>query len=344
MTTDGHVLRDAAKGIGVSPGCTGAGTARPLVAVVGPTGSGKSELALALAGEFAGEIVNCDSLQVFRHFDIGTAKLPEAEWRAIPHHLLSAADPGELFTAGEYARRARLVVEAIAARGHLPVIAGGTGFYLRALLDGLFDGPERDPGLRDRLAARQARRPASLHRLLARFDPRAAARIHQNDVPKTMRALEVCLLTRRPLTEAFARGRTPLQGFRTLKLGLLPDRGALNRRLDARCARMFESGLVEEVRGILALGWSGREKPFESHGYRQALALLRGQMTLAEAVADAQLGTRQYAKRQITWFRREPGLEWLPGFGDSTEVLHAARRLVAAFLTAPPPGSPPAGC
>jgi tRNA dimethylallyltransferase len=200
---------------------------RPLVAVVGPTGSGKSDLALRLAGEFAGEIVNCDSLQVFRYFDIGTAKTPPAARRGIPHHLIDVADPDQLFTAGEYARLARGAIAAISARGRLPIVAGGTGFYLRALLDGLFAGPSRDPGLRLRLAARETRRPGSLHRLLRRFDSQAAARIHPHDVPKVTRALEVCLLTRRPVSELFREGRDPLAGYRVLKLGLEPGRDAL---------------------------------------------------------------------------------------------------------------------
>ncbi len=305
---------------------------RPLVAVVGPTGSGKSELALRIAGEFGGEIVNCDSLQVFRHFDIGTAKLTPAERRGIPHHLLDIADPDELFTAGEYARLARQAIGEIAARGRLPVVAGGTGFYLRALLDGLFAGPARDQLLRNRLAERERRRPGSLHRLLRRFDAASAARIHANDVPKVTRALEVCLLTRRPVTELFQEGRDALRGYRALKLGLLPDRDALYARLDARCARMFEGGLVEEVRHILELGFPPEAKPFESHGYKQALQLIRGELSPRDALFYAQRNTRHYAKRQITWFRREPGLVWLRGFGEEEAVQEEALRRVLAFL------------
>lgn len=293
---------------------------RPMVAVVGPTGSGKSDLALAIAEKFNGEVVNCDSLQVFRHFDIGTAKLPMEARRGIPHHLIDIVDPDELFTAGEYARLARETIADISARGRLPVIAGGTGFYLRALLEGLFEGPARDQDLRDRLAAREARRAGSLHRLLTRFDRDASRRIHPNDVPKVMRALEVCLVTRRPVTELFLSGRDALQGYDTLKLGLLPDRDALYERLDLRCARMFEQGLVEEVRHILSLGYSPQCKPFESHGYKQALQLINGELSPRDAVFYAQRNTRNYAKRQITWFRRERGLIWLKGFGDLPEI------------------------
>lgn len=302
----------------------------PLVAVAGPTGSGKSELALLIAGHFNGEVVNCDSLQVYRHFDMGTAKLPLAERRGIPHHLIDIVDPDEVFTAGEFARLGRQVVAEITARSKLPIVAGGTGFYLRALIDGLFSGPTRDDRLRTRLADREKRRAGSLHRLLSRFDLESARKIHANDVPKVMRALEVCLLTRRPVSELFLEGRDALHGYRVLKLGLLPDREVLYRGLDARCAAMFEGGLVEEVRHILSLGFAAECKPFESHGYKQALQLIRGELTPRDALFYAQRNTRQYAKRQITWFRREAGLVWLRGFG--VEVAEEGLRRVREWI------------
>jgi tRNA dimethylallyltransferase len=301
--------------------------------VAGPTGSGKSDLALAIAQQFPGEIVNCDSLQVYRHFDIGTAKLPPGERAGIPHHLIDILNPDELFTAGEYARVARETIRAISGRGRLPILAGGTGFYLRALLDGLFEGPSRDQSLRDRLARREARRKGSLHRLLTRFDAATARKIHPHDVPKVTRALEVCLLTRRPVSDLFREGREALGGYRTLKLGLLPDREALYQRLDQRCAAMFESGLVEEVRRILALGYAAELKPFESHGYKQALQAIRGELNLREAIFYAQRNTRQYAKRQLTWFRREQGLVWLKGFADTPGIRERALELVGTLVT-----------
>ena len=307
----------------------------PLVAVAGPTGSGKSDLALDIAQQFHGEIINCDSLQVYRHFDIGTAKLPPGERRGIPHHLIDIVNPEELFTAGEYARIARETIQEVSERGKLPILAGGTGFYLRALLDGLFAGPSRDQPLRDRLALREARRPGSLHRLLSRLDAATAHRIHPNDVPKVTRALEICLLTRQPVSRLFQQGRDSLHGYRTLKLGLLPEREALNLRLDQRCAAMFANGLVEEVERILALGVSPESKPFESHGYKQALQFLRGELNLREAIFYAQRNTRQYAKRQLTWFRREPGLIWLKGFVDTPGICDSALEQVEQFLTHP---------
>jgi len=301
-----------------------------LVAVVGPTGSGKSDLALAIAEEYNGELVNCDSVQVFRYFDIGSAKTPAADRQGIPHHLIDIADPDALFTAGEYARLARQTIAEITARGRLPVVVGGTGFYLRALLDGLFEGPTRDQGLRDRLAAREARRPGSLHRLLRRFDREAAAKIHRNDVPKVTRAVEVCLLTRRPVSELFREGRDALRGYATLKLGLLPDRDALYDRVNVRCERMFAEGLVEEVRRIEAMGY-GAAKPFESVGYKQALQVVRGELSADDALLSAQRDTRNYAKRQITWFRREAGLIWLRGFGDDPAIRADALSRVKVF-------------
>jgi tRNA dimethylallyltransferase len=213
------------------------------------------------------------------------------------------------------------------------VVAGGTGFYLRALFEGLFRGPARDTALRERLAARERRKPGSLHSVLGRFDAAAAARIHPNDVPKVMRALEVCLLARRPVTEMFREGRDRLVGFRTLKMGLAPDRDDLYRRLDERCRRMFESGLVEEVQRILDRGFPLEAKPFESHGYRQAVQMLRGELNAKEALFYAQRNTRNYAKRQMTWFRKEPDMEWLKGFGEEPHIQDTALARVREFLT-----------
>ena len=305
---------------------------RQVIAILGPTASGKSELALCVAGSFGGEVVNCDSLQVYRYFDVGTAKLPPEARQGIPHHIIDILDPDQVFTAGEYARLGRRLLSEISMRGRLPVVAGGTGFYLRALIDGLFPGPQRDQVLRDRLAGREHRKSGSLHRLLRRFDPAAARRIHPRDIPKVTRALEVCLVTRRPVTELFQQGREALGGYRILKIGLSPAREQLYERLDRRTKQMFEMGLIEEVRGILARGFAATVKPFESHGYRQAMQFINGELKLDEAIFYAQRNTRHYAKRQMTWFRQEAGMEWFSGFGDDTQIQQAVRDRVREFL------------
>lgn len=298
-----------------------------MVVIAGPTGSGKSDLAMALAETFRGEIVNCDSLQLYRFLNIGTAKTLEAERRGIPHHLFDILDPNQVFTAGDYCRLARTTIKEIAGRGKLPIVAGGTGFYLRALLYGLFSGPARDSNLRARLAAR----PQSLHKLLRRFDPAAAARIHENDIQKLIRALEVCLLARKPITELHAGGSEPLDGFRVLKIGLDPPRTELVERLNHRCVRMFESGLVEEVRQVISMGYPASSKAFESIGYREVVLHLSGALTLEQALIETQAATRQYSKRQRTWFRREPGIVWLEGFGDLLQTKESAMGLVNRF-------------
>jgi tRNA dimethylallyltransferase len=308
---------------------------RSLVAVVGPTGSGKSELALRLAEQFHGEIVNCDSLQLYRYLDIGTAKVPPSGQRGIPHHLLDILNPDQVFTAGEYARAARRVLGEIAGQGRLPIVAGGTGFYLRALLEGLFPGPRRDARLRSRLSRREKRHPGWLHLLLTRFDPASAAKIHASDVQKSIRAVEVLLLTRRPLSSWFEEARDPLEGYRVAKLGLDPPRPALYSRLDARTERMFSGGLIAEIERVLSLGFPQGSKAFEAHGYRQGLQLFRGELTLDGAVDSVRRNTRRYAKRQWTWFRGDPEVKWLNGFGDDPGVQEQAVASVCSFLGRP---------
>jgi tRNA dimethylallyltransferase len=304
---------------------------RPLLAIVGPTASGKTALALAVAEAVAGEIVNCDSLQLYRGFDVGTAKTPVLERRGIPHHLFDVLEPREGYSAGEYARYARQVIAEISARGRLPIIVGGTGFYLRALLDGLPALPSRDQTLRTRLKAREQKRPGSVHRLLSRLEPAAGARIHTRDVQKSIRALEVRILTRRPLPRPAA--AEPLRGYGVVKIGLNPERALLHRALDQRTRAMFHSGLIEEVQRLLARGCTGSEKPFESLGYKQALQYVRGAVTLEQAVLSTEIETRQYAKRQLTWFRRDPEIRWISEFGYEPGVFASCLEMMRPAIT-----------
>jgi tRNA dimethylallyltransferase len=303
-----------------------------LVVVLGPTASGKTTLSLALAERFHGEIVNCDSVAMYREFDIGTAKPTAAERTRAPHHLFDCVAPTSHITAGEYARQAREVLDEIKARGHPPILAGGTGLYLRALLEGLFPGPQRSEELRDRLREQAAGRgPGYLHRILRRLDSAAAEKIHANDTPKLIRAIEVCLASRQKMTELWEEhGRDSLRGFRILRLGLDPDRQPLYERINRRAEQMFKAGLVDETKRLLEK-YGESAGPLSSLGYRQAVQFLRGEVTREQAVQAAQQAHRNYAKRQMTWFRREPEVHWLRGFGDETQVQHRAQALAEDF-------------
>jgi tRNA dimethylallyltransferase len=299
----------------------------PLVVIAGPTASGKSALAVALASLFNGEVISCDSVAVYREFEIGTAKPSPQERAQVRHHLIDVVAPDAYFTAGEYARLARTAAQEITGRGSLPIVCGGTGLYLRAMLDGLFAGPERDEKLRERL--RRHKRAGSLWRLLHKLDPEAAGRIHANDEPKLIRAIEVCAAAARPMTELLRDGRDAIQGYRILRLVLSPERSTLYDHINRRCAAMFEQGLVEETRRLLAR-YGPSPIAMRSLGYRQAAEHLRGECSLAEAIARAQQGHRNYAKRQLTWFRRETEMLRLEGFGD--EAISCAEKTVARFV------------
>ena len=301
---------------------------RLLVVILGPTGSGKTSLSVALAQRFAGEIVSCDSVAVYRGLEIGSAK-PSAEQRKlIPHHLLDVVDPDAFYTAGDYSRAAREAIAGIVGRGRLPIVTGGTGLYLRALLQGLFPGPQRSPALRDRLLRKaETRGPLCLHRVLKRLDPASAARIHANDTAKVIRAIEVTLAASRPMSEAWKEGREALTGYRVLRLGLDPLRSQLYERINARARAMFAQGLIEETRELITR--YGRVPVLDSLGYRQAVQHLAGVLTLEQAIAAAGQGHRNYAKRQLTWFRREPDVSWLKGFGDDPSLRAEAESLIA---------------
>jgi len=307
--------------------------AAPLIAIVGPTGAGKSALALRLCRERGGEIVSCDSLQVYRGLDIGSAKATPEERRDVPHHLLDVVDPDQDFSAAEYARRARAALADIAARGRLAVVAGGTGLYLRALLEGLFPGPPRALALRERFeeTARRFGDPR-LHRLLRRVDPAAADRIAPRDRVRVVRALEVFWTTGRPLSEHHRSGGEPLQGFRTLRVGLFPGREALRTAVIDRTRAMFARGLLDEVRGLLARGYAPDLRPLRAIGYRQAVAVVRGEMTREEGERDMVTATLRFAKRQMTWFRHQAEVLWC-------EDAEEAGRTVSGWLGSPPASS-----
>lgn len=292
--------------------------------VLGPTASGKTALSLALAERFNGEIVNCDSVAMYREFDIGTAKPTPAERARVPHHLVDCIAPTSPITAGDYARQARQVLDEIKSRGHLPILVGGTGLYLRALLEGLFPGPPRSDGLRERLREQaKAHGPNYLHRVLQRLDKPAAENIHANDTPKLIRAIEVCLASRQKMTELWRQRRDGLRGFSILRIGLDPDRQALYERINQRAGKMFDQGLIEETKRLVEK-YGGAVAPLSSLGYKQAGQFLRGEVTREQALQAAQQAHRNYAKRQMTWFRREPEVHWLRGFGDDAQIQQAA--------------------
>jgi len=298
------------------------------VLLLGPTGSGKTALSLALGERFQGEIISCDSVAVYCGMELGSAKPTPDERARLPHHLIDVATPDDPFTAGAYCRMGRDALNAVASRKHLPIVTGGTGLYLRALTLGLFDGPARNDALRERLRQRELKHGKGwLHRLLRRLDPASAERIHPNDEPKLIRALEISVNTRQPMSAHMgSEQRDPLTGFRLLRIGLNPPRQALYERLNQRCAAMFADGLMEETR--LLLHQYGPVKALDALGYRQALNAIKGVCTEAEAVAEAQQGHRNYAKRQLTWFRREEEVFWIEDFGSTEASFNRASELV----------------
>jgi tRNA dimethylallyltransferase len=289
----------------------------PLVAVVGPTASGKSALGVWLAERLAGEVVACDSTQLYRGFDIGTAKPTAAERRGIPHHLIDVLGPQESATAGGYRHMALVLLAGLRKRGRLPIFTVGTGLYLRAVLEGLADVPQRSEELRQRLRQTAILHgPGYLHRILSRLDAKAAQKISAGDEQKLIRAIEVCLLAKMPLTELHESGRAPLEGWRVLKIGLAPEREALYARIHGRTEAMLRNGWLDEVRSLLDAGLPENAKPFDFIGYRELRAVWQVRLTINEARGAIEQATRRYAKRQLTWFRREQGVHWLAGFGD----------------------------
>jgi tRNA dimethylallyltransferase len=293
----------------------------PLVAIVGPTASGKSALGVCLAERFAGEVVACDSTQLYRGFDIGTAKPSLAERRNVPHHLIDVLGPAEEATAGGYRHLALRVLEDLRHRKRLPVLTVGTGLYLRALLEGLAEVPQRSEELRERLrASAKGHPPGYLHRILKKLDPQAALKIALADEQKLIRAIEVCVLARKPISEVHRAGRRPLEGWRVVKVGLAPPNERLHERIKARTDAMLEQGWLREVKALLESGLHEGVKPFDFIGYRELRAALRSEISLEQAREAIQQATRRYAKRQLTWFRKERDVRWFHGFGDDPEL------------------------
>lgn len=310
----------------------------PLVAVVGPTASGKSALGVYLAEHFGGEILACDSTQLYRGFDIGTAKPTLAERSDVPHHLVDVLDPTEAATAGGYRELALRALEDLRNRERLPILTVGTGLYLRALLEGLADVPQRSEELRERLRATASEHPPGhLHKILQHLDPEAARKIAPADEQKLIRAIEVCLLVKQPVSQVHRAGRTPLAGWRAIKIGLQPPREVLYQRIHARTDAMLARGWLDEVRRLLQNRLPENAKPFDFIGYRELRFVLRNEMSLNDARAAIQQATRRYAKRQLTWFRKEPHVHWLSGFGDDPQIQQQARAVIAARMA---PGAP----
>src|SRR5579864_3609481 len=296
-----------------------------LVAIIGPTASGKSSLGMRVAQELGGEIIVCDSTQVYRGFDIGTSKPTEAERMTVPHHLLDLLEPHELFTAGAYRDRAIQVLQDLCERRRLPVMTVGTGLYMRALIDGFSDTPVRSEEVRARLRASAARHGADhLHRALRRIDPAAAARIGPRDTPKLMRAIEISMLAGKPVSEVQSARRQKLEGFRVIKIGLMPPRTALYERIERRTIEMMDRGWLAEVQGLVAKGIPATAKPFSFIGYADLRVHLEEKNKLPAAVSAIQQATRRYAKRQVTWFRKEPDVRWFEGFGDDARLMAEA--------------------
>jgi tRNA dimethylallyltransferase len=303
------------------------------VAVLGPTATGKSALALAIAERYGGEIINCDSTAVYRGFDIGTDKIAAADRRGIPHHLIDVAEPTDDYTAAQYARDAAAVIRDVHARGRLPILAGGTGFYFRALTRGLFPGPGRDAALRQRLESIAARRDVTfLHRLLRKVDPESALRIQPRDLKRLVRALEVYVLTGKALTAHFADTQSPIPDVDVIEIGLRLPADDISRRVTRRVDEQFARGLLDEIRALLARGVPEAARPFGGLVYRQAMEHLRGVRDERSTRALIAQENRRYARRQLIWFRKEPNLSWFDGPGESAATIDAVQRVIAERL------------
>jgi tRNA dimethylallyltransferase len=305
----------------------------PGIVILGPTASGKTRLAISLALQFHGEIVSCDALQVYKHMDIGTAKILPPHQQGIQHHLLDVQEPGQDFSAGDYQRLARKAIWEIHERSHLPFVVGGTGFYLRALIDGLFEGPARSEELRARMRRVVARKgPGSLHRALQRIDPQSAARIAETDAERIIRAYEVYLVSGKPMNWWQRQPRDAFRGYRWLKIGIEMPRDRLYQRIDQRVEDIFQSGFLEEVQDLLEK-YAHESHAFKAIGYRQAAECLNGRLSLAQAIEETKRESRRYAKRQLTWFRADTNIVWLDGRFDADTLQMKAAGLIMSFIS-----------
>jgi tRNA dimethylallyltransferase len=306
----------------------------PILAILGPTASGKSTLGIELAVKHRGEIVSCDSTAVYRGFDIGTDKVPMAARRGIPHHLIDVAEPTDEYTAARFVRDAVAAIDSIYARGNWPIIVGGTGLYYRALVRGLFPGPGADRVLRSRLESIAQRRGLSfLHRMLRRIDPASAQRILAGDRKRMIRALEVFFLTGKPLTAHFADTISPLGDYRTIAVALSPPMVLIAERVEKRVDAQFEQGLLDEIRGLISRGVPETARPFGGLVYRQALEHLHGARDEAATRALITRENRRYARRQLIWFRKEPNLVWLQTSGEHPDTLAAVESILASHVS-----------
>jgi len=299
-----------------------------LVIVLGPTAVGKSAIAIRLAQEFRGEIINCDSMQVYKGFDIGTDKISQDNRKSIPHHLLDIADSSTQFTAAEFVRHTLEAIESIRKRQTLPIIVGGTGLYLKSLLEGLFPEGKKDPAIRDRLE-RQAKENGLefLRESLLKVDPVYAKKIGERDKIRIIRALEIFHATKIPISEHFANTSSMVDDFFILKIGLTLERSVIYKKIEDRVDQMFERGIVEEARGLLEKGVNPDSPPFRALGYKQVLHHLRGDISLEEAIDLTKKETRHYAKRQMTWFRRREGIRWFDPHDFSEISEYVAKKL-----------------
>ena len=312
------------------------GRITPIPAVVGPTASGKSELGIAMALEFGGEIISLDSIQVYSRLEIATAKVPVSQRRGVPHHLIDFLDPTDLFTAGDYAELARVVIQQIESAGRIPIFVGGTGFYLRALVSPMFESPKTAPEIRKRLGRiLKARGPRHLHRMLARVDQLAAAAISPGNWSRSVRALEFFFQTGRRISDERLGTPSPSEfASRIRVIALNPPRQELYHRINRRADLMVAQGLIDEVKSLIDSGVPPDAKAFQAHGYRRVVEYLQGQRSLDDAINQMKLDTRHYAKRQLTWWRAWPNVKWIDKFGDDTEAIAEASEHIRAELAA----------